>query len=147
VDELGVSQVSAVGEERSAVGVCAREAEPLEEYGGEVDPSAGDAIEHRPHGRMIGGCQQRELDPVARRQLGGAFEQETKLLARILRGGVDLGDHRRCGRLLPSSKRSLDERFAAGEVPVEAAFVESPPLPARGGSRSMTARGPATAQS
>jgi hypothetical protein len=41
VDELGVSKVGAVGEERSVVGVRACEAEPVEELGSELDGQAG----------------------------------------------------------------------------------------------------------
>jgi hypothetical protein len=83
VNELGMSQVGAVGEERPSLGLCGREPKPLEELGGEIDPPARDAIEDRSHRRTIGGCQQRELDPVARRELRDAFEQEAKLFARV----------------------------------------------------------------
>jgi hypothetical protein len=101
MNELGMSQVGAVGEERASLGLCARERKPLEELGGEIDPPARDAFEDGSHDRMIGGCQQREFDPVARRELRDAFEQEAKLVAWLLRDRVDLRDNLRSGRLFP----------------------------------------------
>jgi len=117
-----MSEVGAVGEQRPSARLGAGQAVSPEELGDELDASAGDTLEHRLHGRLLGGRQQRELDPVARGQFRDPLEQEPELLEWIARRGIDLRDHRGGVRSLPVGECGLDERFAAGEVPVEAAL-------------------------
>ena len=80
MDELGVPEVGAVGEERASSRLGAREAELLKESCREIDAPAGDAIEHRPDGGVVGGREQCEFDPVACGQFGDSLEEEAKLL-------------------------------------------------------------------
>jgi hypothetical protein len=96
--------------------------------GGELDAPPGDAIEHRLHRGVIGGCEEREFDPVACGQCSHSFEEEAKLLERVVRHGLDLGDHGSGVRLLPVGERGQDERLPGGEVPVEAALRGAEPL-------------------
>jgi hypothetical protein len=79
--------------------------EALEAAGDELDAPAGDAIEHRLHSGVIGGCEECEFNPVACGQCGDASEEEAKLLERVVRRGLDLLDYGSGVRLLPVGER------------------------------------------
>src|SRR5262249_3587222 len=85
-----IAEVAGGGDERAPACIRAREAKPFEQFGDEVQPTACDTVERGLDGRMVGGREQRELDPVACSQRRDALDEQAKLLARIRRGSLDL---------------------------------------------------------